>query len=142
MNKKNYLKFASEIQQMIFDFVDKYNIPACCKLQQSAEDDIQWTLNLGDIFGSVNILIESWENASFKGKVNVLSIPMKYDTYRDTENLFKTRFGAVNSFNGKFVLNAFENAQNELKNAFKEVLELWAYGKKIKSNNLIAFCMN
>ena len=146
MNKKNYLKFIGEVQQMIFDFVNTYKVPACCKLQQTADDDIQWTINLGDLYGSVNILLESWKSASYKGKVNVLAIPMKYHTYRDKENIFESRFksvhGAVNEFNGKFVLNAFDNAQNELKNAFKEVLELWAYDKEIKSTINEPICMN
>ena len=142
MNKKNYHKFINEIQQMIIEFVDIYKIPACCKLQQSNKDDIQWTLNLGDIFGSVNILLESWSNASYKGKVNVLSIPMKYHTYRDAEKLFSTQYGNVNEFNGKFVLNAFENASESLKNAFREVLELWAYDKEKKTNQNELLCMN
>ena len=145
MNKQNYKTFIASIQQMIFDFVRDNNIPSSCKISQTEEDDIQWTLNLGKMFGSVNILLESWDSASYQGKVNVLSIPMKFHTYRDTDNLFKTRYGAVNSFNGKFVLNAFENASESLKNTFSEVLGTWAYTRteKEKKNPFKnGICMN
>lgn len=143
MNKIEYYnKFVNEVQNMIFTFISDYDIKAACKLPQSADDDIQWTLNLGGIFGSINIIVESWERASYRGKVNVCSIPMKYHTYRDTEKLFKLRSGSVNEFNGKFVLNARSNAVESLLNDFKEVLSLWSYMKQKKTNRNPYVCMN
>ena len=124
MNKTEYNEFVSAVQNMIFNFISEYDIPAACKLQQSNDDDIQWTLNLGKTFGSVNILIESWEHASYRGKVNVCFIPMKFHTYRDNEKLFSMRSGGVNPFDGKFVLRARSNAVKTLLNDFKEVLEI------------------
>ena len=142
MNKTEYyIKFVNEVQNMIFTFIGEYGIHAACKLQQTNDDDIQWTLNLGKEFGSVNIIIESWERASYRGKVNVCSIPMKYHTYRDVEKLFNLRSGSVNEFNGKFVLHARSNAVETLLNDFREVLTIWSYMKQKNTNNAYV-CLN
>lgn len=135
MNKTEYNEFVSAVQNMIFNFISEYDIPAACKLQQSSDDDIQWTLNLGKTFGSVNILIESWEHTSYRGKVDVCFIPMKFHTYRDNEKLFSMRSGGVNPFDGKFVLRARSNAVKTLLNDFSEVLTIWSYMKQKRTNN-------
>lgn len=136
MNKTEYYtKFVNEVQNMIFTFISDYNIPSSCKLQQNIDDDIQWTLNLGENFGSINIIIESWEHAKYNGKVNVCSIPMKFHTYRDNEKLFSMRSGGVNPFDGKFVLRARSNAVKTLLNDFSEVLTIWSYMKQKRTNN-------
>ena len=135
MNKTEYNEFVSAVQNMIFNFISEYDIPAACKLQQSNDDDIQWTLNLGKTFGSVNILIESWEHASYRGKGNVCFILMKFHTYRDNEKLFSMRSGGVNPFDGKFVLRARSNAVKTLLNDFSEVLTIWSYMKQKRINN-------
>lgn len=142
MNKTEYNEFVSAVQNMIFNFISEYDIPAACKLQQSNDDDIQWTLNLGKTFGSVNILIESWEQASYRGKVNVCFIPMKFHTYRDNEKLFLIHSGSVNSFNGRFILHTRSNAVETLLNDFKEVLEIWSYTAQKKKIEKPYVCMN
>ena len=142
MNKTEYNEFVSAVQNMIFNFISEYDIPAACKLQQSNDDDIQWTLNLGKTFGSVNILIESWEHVSYRGKVNVCSIPMKFHTYRDNEKLFLIRSGSVNSFNGRFILHTRSNDVETLLNDFKEVLEIWSYTAQKKKIEKPYICMN
>lgn len=142
MDKKEYLKFASELQGMIFDFVNKHKVVAACKLQQTSEDDIQWTLNLGKKYGSVNVIIESWERANYHGKVSVCSIPMKYETFRDPKRRFTMPSGCVNSFNGKFVLHARSNATESLLNDFRGVLEKWGANNEYKTMEQPYICMN
>ena len=112
MNKTEYNEFVSAVQNMIFNFISEYDIPAACKLQQSNDDDIQWTLNLGKTFGSVNILIESWEHASYRGKVNVCFIPMKFHTYRDNEKLFLIRI-ILRNFAQKNRFYPYQNKKSE-----------------------------
>ena len=142
MNKNEYGNFVSTLQEMITNFINDYGISAACKLQENAKDDIQWTLNLGGIFGSVNILIESWEQASYMDKINVCAISMKFHTYRDNEKLFLMRSGGVNSFNGKFILRARSNAVETLLNDFKKVLEIWSYTAEKKKDEKPYFCLN
>ena len=142
MNKTEYNEFVSAVQNMIFNFISEYDIPAACKLQQSNDDDIQWTLNLGKTFGSVNILSESWEHASYRGKGNVCFILMKFHTYRDNEKLFLIRSRSVNSFNGRFILHTRSNAVETLINDFKEVLEIWYYTAQKKKIENPYVCLN
>ena len=142
MNKNEYGNFVSTVQEIITNFINDYGISAACKLQENAKDDIQWTLNLGGIFGSVNILIESWEQASYMDKINVCSISMKFHTYRDNEKLFLMCSGGVNSSNGKFILRARSNAVETLLNDFKKVLEIWSYTAEKKKDEKPYFCLN
>lgn len=142
MNKQTYVKFVNELQGLIFDFVNEHKVIAACKLQQTSDDDIQWTLNLGKELGSVNIILESWKRASYHGKVNVLTIPMKYEKFRDPHRRFTMPSGCVNSFNGKFVLNCRSNAPESLKNDFKRILEMWGVNNKLKTLEQPYVCMN
>lgn len=134
MNKRDYKVFAASIQQMISDFVVANNIPSSCKIPlDDSVDDYIWTLSLGEDFGEVNIMVESWEHASYHKKVNIVSIPIRFKTYRDEKKLFETRYGSVNDFNGKFILSAFDNAADGLKMIFEGVLNIWALHSKYKN---------
>ena len=142
MNRNEYNTFLSTVQTTIFDFVNDYNVGAACELPQHKGDDIRWTLNLGEIFGAVNIVLESWEHVNVKGKVNVCEILMRYHTYKDTKNLFLSPSGRIRASDGIFILRERSNAVETLLNALKGVIDIWAYPLTKKKNINASLCLN
>lgn len=130
MNKTEYIEFISTLQNTILNFIENYQLQSACKLPQNVDDDINWTINLGELFGNINILIESWKHASVNDKVNVCMISMYFQTYRDTEKLFLMSSGCVNPINGRFILRTRSNTAKTLLNDFNNVLELLSYDKE------------
>ncbi len=125
MNKKQYNLFMSKIKMKLLNFVMTYRVNANHLFPQNDEDDEQWTIDLGEKYGKINILLEGWEMASYNGKVNIISIPMKFHTFRDIDNEFEMNGYTVNSFNGKLVPHYKIKDWKKCMNDFTNLLDTW-----------------
>lgn len=144
MNKKQYNFFMSKIKMKLLNFVMTYRVDANHLFPQNDEDDEQWTIDLGEKYGKINILLEGWEMASYNGKVNILSIPMKFHTFRDINNEFEMNGYTINSFNGKLVPHYKVTEWKKCIEDFTKLLDIWGKGldKVEKINSIEIFQLN
>ncbi|MDE6284255.1 MAG: hypothetical protein K2M17_00735, partial [Bacilli bacterium] len=142
--KKQYNLFMSKIKMKLLNFVMTYCVNANHLFPQNDEDDEQWTIDLGEKYGKINILLEGWEMASYNGKVNILSIPMKFHTFRDINNKFEMNGYTVNSFNGKLVPHYKVTEWKKCIKDFTNLLDIWGKGldKVEKINSIEIFQLN
>lgn len=128
MNKTTYNTFLSEIKTELVNFVIKYNIPADCKFPQDENDDTQWTLKLGDKYGNVNVLFESFNNLPNNEKEsNTFTISMKFwDCNENHKKVFNFDCGNINIQDGTLILFSKENGLEDVKSTFKHILEIWS----------------
>lgn len=127
MKCEKYNTFISEIKYALNEFLFNYEIPFNHKFPQNENDDSQYTIDLGEEFGLVNILFESYDNLpETERKNNVYTICMRYHNPKCVKNLFNFDCGRVNEEDGTFILFSSENGLNDLKNDFNEVLKIWS----------------
>ena len=134
----------SKIKMKLLDFVMTYRVDANHLFPQSEDDDEQWTIDLGERYGKVNILLEGWTVASYNGKVNILSMPMKFHTFRDIDNEFKTNGYEVNVFNGKLVPHYKVTEWKKMLDDVTDLLDKWSKDlkKTEKINSIEIFQLN
>lgn len=133
MEKTQYDTFFNEIKNELIEFLFNYKIPFNCKFPQNENDDIQYTIQLGDKFGNVNILFESFNNLPYnERKSDTFTICIKFWNYQDNEKLFIFDSGQINDKDGTFILFSNENGLEGLKNDFREILKIWSKEQKEK----------
>lgn len=126
MNKKEYAKFRGWLVDTILAFSLEKNLQLVFENGETEEDNGHITILLPQPFGELTVTVESWDAASYMGRVNVLSIPMRFKSFTDRDGIFKKYQGGVNPFNGKFCLDCFTEHEGTLKAHFKEILGMLA----------------
>lgn len=143
INKETYNNFIGQLKSALIDFILEYNIKADCKFPQNENDDTQYTLFLGEKYGKVNILFESYSNLpKNEMESNTYIIPMKFHTYRDEKNVFNFDCGNVNSKDGTFILFSKENDLESLKTTFMDILQIWIKENKRRDSNKVIISYN
>lgn len=145
MKRETYNNFINGIKTELNKFLFKYEIPFNCKFSQNENDDTQYTIDLGEDLGKVNILFESYNNLpKNEVKSNTFTICIRYQNLNTPKNTFNFDCGRVNEEDGTFILFSSENGLEGLKNDFKEVLRIWSE-YQIEKNvilNYQSFCPN
>lgn len=142
MTKQDYLQFVNKVQNIIVDYVSNYAICANCQFPQNENEDIKWTILFGEMWGNVNILIESFNNIQQDEKeTNIYSINIKFVTYRDNERFFNYEFGNV-EYDGTMIMVAEEKDKERLINVFREIFEILCMDKDKRIANPIEFYPN
>lgn len=145
MTEKEYGYFLTDIQEMIAHYVKAYNLEAYCQMQQKKSDDIQWVINLGDFFGVVRIILESWDSVRFgKDSINDCSILMRFFNYKNEGDVLSSPYGVFSKREGVFILNAKCKDSDELKKSFQEILDTCTDGlnKRTFEKDINAIVMN
>lgn len=134
MKKTIYNNFYAEIKRDLIEFLFKYNIAFNCKFPLNESDDFQYTINLGDKFGNVNILFESFENIPKNEKdSDTFIIPIRFCNYNETfKNVFKFDCGEINEQDGTLILFSKINGLESLRDTFTKILNIWSKEQKEK----------
>lgn len=145
MKREEYNNFINGIKTELLNFLFKYEIPFDCKFPQNENDDSQYTIDLGEELGKVNVLFESYNNLpKNEVKSNTFTICILYQKLNVPKTTFNFDCGAVNDKDGTFILFSSENGLEGLKNDFKSVLKIWSE-YQVERNNILAyhsFCPN
>lgn len=146
MKKDTYTNFVNDIKQVLNEFLLKYDVPFDYFCPQNENDDVRYMINLGEKYGKVNILFESFINLPENEKnSNTFTIPMRFwDCNENHKKVFKFDCGQLNDEDGIFILFSKENGLESLKNDFKGILNEWSKEQKERKMELPLWrlCLN
>lgn len=137
MKRETYNDFLNEIKTELNNFLFKYEVPFECRFPQNENTDTQYTIDLGDDFGKVNVLFETYDNLpESERKTETFTICMRYHNPKCAKNALNFDFQSFLNDDGTFILFSTQNGLNSLKNDFRGVLEMWSQGQTEKSHCL------
>lgn len=138
MKRETYNNFFNEIKTELNNFLFKYDVSFECKFAQDKNDDLQYTVNLGETFGKVNILFETYDNLPKNERESgTFTICMRYHNPKCPKNAFKRGFKQLLNEDGTFILFSSESGLESLKNDFREILNIWSKDQKEKMSNIL-----